>query len=86
MPFGSDPADRRAAKRFRAIQKGLIIFGDSYCDQPCAILDLSATGARLRPLDSVTVPDHFKLRDHKSTIRECAVMWRHGTTMGVKFE
>jgi hypothetical protein len=85
MSMISDAADRRNARRFRAIQKGLIIFGGSRCDQPCAILDISATGARVRPLDSATVPDRFQLRDHKSSLRDCAVMWRHGATMGVKF-
>lgn len=80
-----DHADRRNARRFRAIQKGLIIFSGSRCDQPCAILDVSATGARLRPLDSVTVPDSFQLRDYKSATRNCVVVWRNGPTVGVKF-
>lgn len=85
MSSSSDSSDRRAAKRTRAIQKGLIIFKAGNCTQPCAILDISETGARLRPLDSVTVPERFQLRDHKSKIRECAVMWRQGATMGVEF-
>lgn len=85
MLFSSDPADRRNDKRYRAIQKGLIVFAGANCDQPCAILDISAGGARLRPLDSATVPDRFQLRDHKSTMRDCAVIWRHGSTLGVKF-
>ena len=84
-PFDFDPAERRSAKRHRTIQKGLITFKDSHCDQPCAILDMSETGAKLRPLDAVIVPERFQLRDHKSKIHECAVKWRQGSTMGVKF-
>jgi hypothetical protein len=86
MSSASDAADRRGAKRTRAIQKGTIIFDGGNCVQPCAILDISETGARLRPLDSVICPDRFQLRDHKSKLHECTVVWRHGTGMGVKFD
>lgn len=85
MSSEAEIADRRSAKRKRAIQKGMIIFKNDNCDQPCAILDFSETGARLRPLDQVTVPDRFKLRDHKGDLRSCSVQWRHGSAMGVKF-
>ena len=85
MSSNPDSADRRNARRFRAIQKGLIVFQDGRCDQTCAILDISANGARLRPLDSVQLPDRFQLRDNKSGLRDCVVVWRDGTTMGVKF-
>ncbi len=85
MSSAVDPADRRGAKRHRAIQKGQIIFSGSNCAQPCAILDFSETGARLRPLDSFICPDRFQLRDNKSTLHECSVVWRHGTSVGVRF-
>lgn len=86
MSSDVEVSDRRRAKRLRGIHKGLIIFGGSNCSQPCAILDISETGARLRPLDSFTCPDRFQLRDSKSAIRECTVVWRHGASVGVRFD
>lgn len=81
----SDVADRRGAKRQRGIRKGTILFDGGNGTQPCAILDVSATGARLRPLASMLCPDRFQLRDHRSILRDCLVVWRQGTTLGVRF-
>lgn len=81
-----DPADRRGAERKRAIQKGTIVFDQGALTQPCAVLDVSATGARLRPQNIAACPDRFQLRDHKSTVRDCVVVWREGSMLGVKFE
>lgn len=81
----ADLSDRRSARRSRALQRGLIIFKNANCDQPCVILDVSENGARLKPLDSVIVPQEFTLRDHKSNLHDCSVAWRQGTVIGVKF-
>ncbi|MEX0921573.1 MAG: PilZ domain-containing protein [Rhodovibrionaceae bacterium] len=86
MSSNVEASDRRSARRLRGIHKGLIIFSGSNCTQPCAILDISETGARLRPLDSFTCPDRFQLRDNKSAIRECTVVWRQGSSVGVRFD
>ena len=51
------------------------------------MLDVSATGAKLRPKLPDAVPHEFVLvlsRDG-GLRRHCMVAWRAGTTMGVRF-
>jgi hypothetical protein len=51
------------------------------------VSDISQSGARLDVGSSNDCPDHFVLMLSKNGAarRFCAVMWRRGTEMGVKF-
>jgi hypothetical protein len=53
----------------------------------CKMANVSAGGAKLTHLDSIRVPDNFFLVLARSgTVRrECMVVWRHDTEIGVKF-
>lgn len=51
----------------------------------CQILDISETGALLVPLDGLLCPQEFVLRPDFDQPRPCAVVWRKGTRLGVRF-
>ena len=57
----SDVADRRGAKRQRGIRKGTILFDGGNGTQPCAILDVSATGARPVSYTHLTLPTIYSV-------------------------
>ncbi|MGU9979639.1 PilZ domain-containing protein [Phreatobacter sp. HK31-P] len=54
---------------------------------PCTLLDVSQTGARLVAREPELVPDEFLLRlaVGRQALRHCAVVWRDGANIGVRF-
>lgn len=54
---------------------------------PCAISDISASGARLSLENDVELPPEFilLLTPNGEARRRCRMIWRDGLTVGVKF-
>ena len=54
---------------------------------PCAISDISETGARIHVESDGEIPDQFMLLLTKrgSARRNCHVVWRNGSELGVEF-
>jgi hypothetical protein len=54
---------------------------------PCAIVDVSDTGARLQLVDDCELPEHFLLLLTRSgePRRHCRIVWRNGLFVGVQF-
>lgn len=71
--------DLRYAARIESLTDG--------AEMPCTLLDVSQTGARLLARDPERVPDEFLLRlaVGRQALRHCAVVWRDGSTIGVRF-
>lgn len=80
-------ADReRSMARTRVLKSGTIAFGGRQSTLPCAVRDLSASGARLRSDNPLLIPDTFELLiDLDGLEADCKVMWRRGAEVGVKF-
>ncbi len=80
-----DDKNRRQERR-RSVREASIITGDGRSPISCVALDLSLSGARLHIHDQSEVPDSFRLlligtgEEHS-----CAVVWRAGEEMGVRF-
>jgi hypothetical protein len=51
----------------------------------CQILDMSDTGAKLMPADILLCPKEFMLKPQIGEPRNCEVMWRRGTAIGVYY-
>jgi len=51
----------------------------------CSILDISESGARLRPQEPVFVPDSFRLRLSPTLTIGCEVVHRSQGDIGVAF-
>lgn len=83
--FVSD--SRRKAPRKSVRLAGEVSFGDKACRMNCRIVDMSATGARLK---IKTTDERMQQRialffDQRSINVECRVIWAREGEMGVQF-
>jgi hypothetical protein len=68
-------------------QPGWITLDGGFAARPCVVQDMSATGAKITIDDPNMLPAKLRLalsRDAR-TGRPCEVVWRRGTSVGVKF-
>ena len=59
---GKNPGEKRRSSGTRVIKAAVIVFNDSHCSMDCQVLDLSATGARLKPANNLVCPEQFTLK------------------------
>lgn len=81
----SSNQERRNAARAKTLRNGLIIYDEGRCTMPCTILELSAAGAKLRPLDSVWLPESFDLKLADGTRRHCDVVRKDRFDVAIRF-
>jgi GGDEF domain-containing protein len=81
----SDVANRRSHPRRRSLKNALIVFKDGHCTMKCHILEVSDGGAKLVPADPLLCPSQFVLKPQLGPARECEVVWRKGTQIGVSY-
>ena len=90
-PAGSTPADpksndNRRASRRRILKSGVLAFNNRHATLPCAVRDLSDSGALLRMNGVTSVPDRFELIVELDGLEaDCEVIWRKGRDLGVRF-
>jgi len=80
------------AKKNRDVRKSVqqsawIVLEGGFAARPCTVIDISSSGAKVRTDDPSAVHTRLQLkfsRDGKQG-RVCEVVWRRGTTMGLKF-
>ena len=77
--------ERRHFSRRRSLLGAQIIFRNGNCSMSCHILDISETGASLRPVEATMCPNKFALKPRFDPPRECEVIWRKGDVLGVRF-
>ncbi len=81
------PEYRKDKRRF-ILHGARIVLADGSVLEGCRIIDISSTGARLevKHLDAV-VPDQFTLLlSYDGHLRrQCLVVWRSETTIGIEF-
>ena len=86
---GVDPRLRVQREPRRQLHQRLawISADNGVTEVECHVLDLSSGGARIATSDTMDVRDRFELTlvkgHHKRDL--CEVVWRRGTTYGVKF-
>jgi hypothetical protein len=64
--------ERRRSPRRRALKRATVVFRRGYCTMGCHILDISETGALLKPADIFLCPSEFVLKRtlaHRTTAR-----------------
>ena len=77
--------NRRSHARKRALKNALIVFNGGQCTMKCHILEVSDGGAKLVPADPLLCPREFVLKPQIGPARECQVVWRKGTHIGVSY-
>ena len=79
-------AENRLEPRKRVLMAGLVVVDDGTDVFPCTVLDVSATGARVRVAPERVLPGEFRLVVVRSRTAHLArVMWRNQQLAGVKF-
>lgn len=68
-------------------QFGMILNSDGSAPVRCTMVDVSASGARLRLNAASEVPDEFTLVLSKAgrVRRRCRIVWRREELMGIQF-
>jgi CheY-like chemotaxis protein len=90
IPAPAEPAiaasnERRNNARMKTLKAATIIYQFESCTMKCIILDISETGARLKPAEPVHLPGTFRLAlDHGASFN-CKVVRRMDDQMGVQF-
>lgn len=80
------PTNRREARK-RTLMSGRIVHQDGAASLDCTILDLSASGARIRTAHGHTLPSHFHLINMRDrTAHEANVVWQKDQFAGLRFD
>ncbi|MDH3703882.1 MAG: PilZ domain-containing protein [Alphaproteobacteria bacterium] len=85
MQSASRKKERRVATRKRTLIKAQLVFNDRNCQMDCTVLDISETGAKIRPSDLSSLPARFELRIHFGRTHTCEVVRRSANYLGVRF-
>lgn len=80
------PEYRKDRRRF-VFHGARIVLADGSVLEGCRIVDISSTGARLEVKNLEPVPDQFVLLlSYDGHLRrQCTVVWRAETTIGIEF-
>jgi len=81
------PVEHRRSRRFRLSYRAWIASAGAR-PQPCALVDISDSGARLRVENPDAVPERFAalFTTRGEPRRRCRVVWRSPKEIGVVFE
>lgn len=77
--------ERRASRRHKTLKAGRIALNNMCSVVDCTIADVSEAGVRLEVPYGVDIPDAFAVTSGDGGYRECAVVWRTNTRIGVRF-
>jgi c-di-GMP-binding flagellar brake protein YcgR len=77
--------ERRQSTRKDGLSVGIIAYGRDRRKMHCVLLDISDGGAKLVPADRLNCPDRFSLAIIDQPTRDCEVVWREHSRVGVKF-
>jgi hypothetical protein len=80
-------AELRRKPRRQFHYNASVLTDDKTPPHPCAIADISETGARLVLQSECELPDRFVLLLTRNGVakRFCRVVWRDGASIGVEF-
>jgi hypothetical protein len=80
-------ASKKRETRKSLSQPGWITLDGGFAARPCVVQDMSSTGAKITIQDPNVLPARLRLafaRDAR-TGRNCEVVWRRGSSVGIKF-
>ena len=80
-----DRSERRVQPRVKSLRRGRIVYGDNDSAMRCFIVDISESGARLRPAEPEELPDSFVLHLEHDLSLPCDVVFRGDSEVGVSF-
>jgi hypothetical protein len=78
-------SDRRGTTRSKTLKTSTIIYDNGRCTMTCTILEISPSGAKLRPQDPIWVPESFDLKLPDGSRRHCDLVRRVKTDIAVRY-
>ncbi len=82
--LGEGPGDRRQYPRVPVLESGLIYSSAGCVD--CQVIDVSASGARVRPVEPIGPDDtHLRFLLARLGLFEAEIRWRSGDAIGLAF-
>jgi hypothetical protein len=69
----------------KVLKRAMIVFNDGFATMPCAILEISPVGARLRAEAPQLLPDEFDLMMPSQESHHCEVVRRRSLHIAVRF-
>ena len=78
-------SDRRASPRIRTIRRASILVDGKSNIMDGMVLDMSETGAKIRPADIASLPSRFELRCGFGRSYRCEIVRRSAFYLGVQF-
>jgi hypothetical protein len=69
----------------KVLRRAMIVFDDGFGTMPCAVLEISPAGARLRAQAPQVLPDEFELLMSTQESRHCEVVRRRSLHLAVRF-
>jgi hypothetical protein len=83
--FRGEREDCRDEVRVKTFWRCRIVFGEQAEVMRCFLIDLSKSGARLRPAEIPILPDRFDLEIEQDLRVSCEVVHRSHDELGVAF-
>jgi hypothetical protein len=83
--FNGERKDCRNEIRLKTLRKCRVVFGEQLEGMNCFLMDISKSGARLRPADATKLPDRFDLEIEQDVRISCEVAHRTHNELGVAF-
>lgn len=85
LGIGRRIRERRSAPRYTISKDSKILFRNRSCQMKCSVVELSNSGARLRPTDPALLPNEFDLVLSPGQQVKCEAVHRTGNEIGVRF-
>lgn len=83
--FNGERKECRNQIRLKTLRKCRVVFGEQAEVMNCFLMDISKSGARLRPADVTKLPDRFYLEIEHDIKVSCDVVHRSHNELGVAF-
>lgn len=78
--------ERRKSDRKKTFRAAVTLFESPSSPMPCIVMDISATGARIKALSADELPNEFLLTIESTMAQhQCKVVWRVGDELGIHF-
>ncbi len=77
--------ERREKTRVPTAKQADILYCNRACRMACTVVDISRSGARLRPSEPMLLPNEIELHFAPNTNIKCEVIHRTGDEIGVHF-
>ncbi len=74
-----------AAQSTKVLRSGQIVFQNGNCVIDCLVLEVSESGAALKPTNPMECPKFFTLKISHGATHNCEVCWQYSDKMGVRF-